>query len=125
MMKYQKHSTSLRSKCLAIVVLGLLYGCAERPAPPIKRIEVEAVIERPQPTLTIKQKQIQYQRLKKFYSVPTNHPHRLPEWWLSTDPNYFCADFNFDNTINFYDYAWYFRLIELYNQPSFYFVGKK
>lgn len=56
------------------------------------------------------QKQRQWQRMKKLNSVIVGDPNWLPELWLSDDPNRFYADLNFDERINFIDYAIYLRM---------------
>ena len=56
------------------------------------------------------QKQQQWQRMKKASSIIHGDPCDLPFYWLSTDPNHRCADLNFDNEINFFDYAIYLRM---------------
>jgi len=61
------------------------------------------------------QKQRQWQRMKKLNSIIVGDPNRLTDehYWLSTDPNHFCADLNFDKHINFYDYARYLKMKEM------------
>ena len=48
--------------------------------------------------------------MKKLNSVIVGDPNRLPELWLSDDPNRFYSDLNFDERINFNDYARYLRM---------------
>ena len=55
-------------------------------------------------------KQQQWQRAKKLTSIIIGSPDRLHNYWLSNDPNHFCADLNFDGYIDFFDYAEYLRL---------------
>lgn len=56
------------------------------------------------------QKQKQWQRMKKLNSVIVGDPNWIPLLWLSNDPNKFYADLNFDEQINFVDYATYLRI---------------
>lgn len=49
--------------------------------------------------------QRRWQRAHKLKSVG---PQAI-NYWLSTDPNHFCADLNFDDNINFFDYAVYLK----------------
>ena len=54
-------------------------------------------------------KQHQWQRRKKLNSVG----YKAVDYWLSTDPNHRCADLNFDDQINFFDYAVYLKISEM------------
>jgi hypothetical protein len=55
-------------------------------------------------------KQFQWQKMKKIDSIRRGHPQWLMDYWLSCDPNHFCADLNSDKKINFFDYALYLKM---------------
>lgn len=57
----------------------------------------------------VKMKQHRWQRASKLSSIIRGSPETLGGYWLSSDPNHFCADLNFDCIVDFRDYSWYLR----------------
>ncbi len=57
----------------------------------------------------VRYRQIQWQKAAKLKSVMRGSPETLTDYWLSTDPNHFCADLNCNGIVNFVDYAIYTR----------------